>query len=322
MEDNKDELTHHGIKGMKWGKRRFQNVDGELTAAGRERYGVGKGRDDSSDNSDRSKSGSSSYGLSKLNVGRKNRKRVAGKREIDYEDDEDKNLSETKPLHPLSGNKKPGDTSGKDNRPDPMTNGKQSVEEMLSKMKTEKQEPEKKVETVNTDSKTEKPKTDTKTETVKNEPKDNKTETVKTEPEETLAQKVTRMKLERAHEKMIDEDNNREFNKSLEKMSKKSDVLNKSSEVMNRADNVNTSINRIRNRKKIQEEMDSMSNEELRKRNERQALENTYKQNNANRMSKGHQFVSDVLTIGSAAASVAATALTIAKLIKEIKGNK
>ena len=33
-----DELTHHGIKGMKWGVRRFQNKDGSLTPAGKRRY--------------------------------------------------------------------------------------------------------------------------------------------------------------------------------------------------------------------------------------------------------------------------------------------
>lgn len=32
-----DELYHHGIKGQKWGVRRFQNPDGSLTAAGRKR---------------------------------------------------------------------------------------------------------------------------------------------------------------------------------------------------------------------------------------------------------------------------------------------
>lgn len=32
-------LMHHGIKGQKWGVRRFQNEDGSLTAEGKKRYG-------------------------------------------------------------------------------------------------------------------------------------------------------------------------------------------------------------------------------------------------------------------------------------------
>ena len=32
------ELYHHGIKGQKWGIRRYQNDDGTLTEAGKERY--------------------------------------------------------------------------------------------------------------------------------------------------------------------------------------------------------------------------------------------------------------------------------------------
>lgn len=34
-----DFLMHHGIKGQKWGIRRYQNPDGTLTAEGRKRYG-------------------------------------------------------------------------------------------------------------------------------------------------------------------------------------------------------------------------------------------------------------------------------------------
>lgn len=35
--DDEDSLAHHGIKGMKWGVRRYQNKDGSLTAAGKKR---------------------------------------------------------------------------------------------------------------------------------------------------------------------------------------------------------------------------------------------------------------------------------------------
>ncbi len=43
-------ISHHGILGMKWGIRRFQNKDGSLTSAGKRRY------DSTSDTSDASNS--------------------------------------------------------------------------------------------------------------------------------------------------------------------------------------------------------------------------------------------------------------------------
>lgn len=39
-----DELYHHGIKGQRWGVRHYQNPDGSLTNAGRQRYSTGKSK--------------------------------------------------------------------------------------------------------------------------------------------------------------------------------------------------------------------------------------------------------------------------------------
>ena len=43
MEQNS--LTHAGVKGMKWGIRRYQNSDGSLTNAGRKRYSLKRAKE-------------------------------------------------------------------------------------------------------------------------------------------------------------------------------------------------------------------------------------------------------------------------------------
>lgn len=46
-------ICHHGIKGQKWGIRRYQNEDGSYTAAGKKRYIADNMAKVNSDNSER-----------------------------------------------------------------------------------------------------------------------------------------------------------------------------------------------------------------------------------------------------------------------------
>ena len=64
VDADKATLEHWGIKGMKWGIRRFQNKDGSLTAAGRKRYSDSAegGKSTSASNKSKSKSSSGKSG--------------------------------------------------------------------------------------------------------------------------------------------------------------------------------------------------------------------------------------------------------------------
>ena len=47
-----DTLAHHGIKGQKWGVRRYQDQNGNMTAEGKQRYRTNQGTKEIIDNSD------------------------------------------------------------------------------------------------------------------------------------------------------------------------------------------------------------------------------------------------------------------------------
>lgn len=72
-------LEHHGVKGMKWGFRRYQNRDGSLTAEGKQRRSVGQVVKDYRTNSVRKKN------LAKARAARVEKQKATEQRKKDLE---------------------------------------------------------------------------------------------------------------------------------------------------------------------------------------------------------------------------------------------
>lgn len=84
---NESYLVHHGVKGMKWGIRRYQNPDGSLTPEGEKRYGI-------NDKGKMSRSGKKLYSKDKYLS-----------KEIDYQNNKIKNLEKNQKAYEDSYNK-------------------------------------------------------------------------------------------------------------------------------------------------------------------------------------------------------------------------
>lgn len=74
-----NELQHHGVLGMKWGVRRYQNKDGSLTSSGRKRYGYDDLKRSLKKSSQKTKNATTKAATKTKNVIKDNKKKISPK---------------------------------------------------------------------------------------------------------------------------------------------------------------------------------------------------------------------------------------------------
>ena len=112
---------------------------------------------------------------------------------------------------------------------------------------------------------------------------------------------------------------NTNSNNNGDRLEKASKVATSVSKVSQQADKVTTTLGKMDNDRRIKTELDALSNEELKRINDRLQLENTYKSLNKDRMTKGYEAVHKTFSLAVPVAAFVATGLNAIKAWQDLR---
>ena len=286
---NNNELTHHGVKGMKKGHRRYQNKDGTLTPLGRIHYGIGigEGADERYD------------------------KKVQTKT----------TASEGKPSDSFIKSKSNSSTNSLSRDEKKVQKAlekamKKSIKEQKEQEEPKKEEP-KKEEPKKEEPKKEEPKKEEIKEEVKDDYESRKSDYDKRKNDFDLEKAERQLKDDQTAEA------NKEHNDKMDRQSKDlktgAELAKQASIGTTYASKATKEIGKVDNTKRMREELKSMSNEQIKEINDRLTLENRYKELNKDRMTKGFEAVHNFFNIATPVIGLLGSSLAVAAQIKELK---
>lgn len=110
--------------------------------------------------------------------------------------------------------------------------------------------------------------------------------------------------------------------KQVNKLKTSTDLATQTKNTFDGATKISDVIIANKKYKRDRTELDALDNQQLRQRVERLELEQRYKNATREERSKGERAVTTALTVGSSLAGLAATGLTIATLIQQLRGKK